>query len=56
MLHDWTRRLDLPRLGTFGVTEADVDRTVANSRGSSMKTNPIELTDTEIADVVRARL
>jgi len=56
LLEDWTRRLDLPRLGTYGVAEADVARIVANSRGSSMKTNPIVLTDEEIAGVVRARL
>jgi alcohol dehydrogenase len=56
LLEDWTHRLDLPRLGAFGVDESDVDRIVANSRGSSMKTNPIELSDTEIADLVRARL
>jgi len=55
-LEEWTRRLDLPRLGAYGVTEMDVERIVANSRGSSMKTNPIELTDAEIAGLVRARL
>jgi alcohol dehydrogenase len=55
-LEDWTRRLRLPRLHTYQVTNADIPRIVANSRGSSMKTNPIELTDTEIADVLRARL
>jgi alcohol dehydrogenase len=36
--------------------EADVDRIVAHGRGSSMKTNPIVLTDAEIACLVRARL
>ncbi len=56
VLEDWTHRLNLPRLGKFGVVEADVDRIVANSRGSSMKTNPIPLTDLEIAGIVRARL
>lgn len=55
-LEDWTRRLHLPRLGEYGVKDADVDRIVANSRGSSMKTNPIILTDAEIAGLVRARL
>ncbi|MBU1663801.1 MAG: iron-containing alcohol dehydrogenase [Gammaproteobacteria bacterium] len=55
LLEDWTRRLGLPRLGTFGVVEADVARIVANSRGSSMKTNPIVLADEEIAGLVRAR-
>ena len=52
----WTERLGLPRLETFGVRESDVERIVANSRGSSMKTNPVELTDGEIAGIVRDRL
>jgi alcohol dehydrogenase class IV len=56
LLEDWTRRLNLPRLGAYGVTEPDVERIVANSRGSSMKTNPIVLSDTEIAGIVRARI
>ncbi len=56
LLDDWTRRLNLPRLGDYGVTEADVARIVANSRGSSMKTNPIVLTDDEIGSIVRSRL
>jgi alcohol dehydrogenase len=55
-LSDWTRRLNLQRLGEYGVTEADIPRIVANSRGSSMKSNPIVLTDAEIAGIVRARL
>jgi alcohol dehydrogenase len=36
--------------------EADVPRVVANSRGSSMKTNPIVLTDAEIEGLLRERL
>jgi alcohol dehydrogenase class IV len=55
-LEDWTWRLKLPRLGEFGIKAADVDRIVANSRGSSMKTNPITLSDAEIAGIVLARL
>lgn len=55
-LNDWTRRLNLQRLGEYGITEADIPRIVANSRGSSMKTNPIVLTDQEIASILRARL
>ena len=55
-LEDWTRRLSLPRLGEYGLTEADIPRIVANSRGSSMKTNPIVLSDTEIAGILRARI
>ena len=56
LLEDWTRRLDLPRLGAYGVAQVDVDCIVVNSRGSSMKTNPIALTDAEIAEIVLARL
>ena len=48
ILQDWTRRLELPRLGHYGVTAADVPRIVAHSRGSSMKTNPLTLTDAEL--------
>ncbi|GAB4175005.1 MAG: iron-containing alcohol dehydrogenase [Rhodocyclaceae bacterium] len=52
----WTRRLALPRLGELGVGEADIGRIVAASRGSSMKTNPVVLSDAEIAAILRARL
>ena len=56
LLHAWTERLQLQRLGHYGVGADDLDRIVAGSRGSSMKTNPMVLTDDEIAAVVRARL
>jgi len=55
-LKDWTERLNLPRLASFGVTETDIARIVANSRGSSMKTNPVVLTDAEIGTIVSRRL
>jgi len=55
-LADWTRRMDLPRLSAYGIGESDIERIVANSRGSSMKTNPIVLSDAEIGALVRARL
>ena len=56
LLDAWTQRLSLPRLSTLGVAASDVARIVANSRGSSMKTNPVVLTDDEIRRVVTARL
>jgi alcohol dehydrogenase len=56
ILHEWTQRLALQRLGTYGVQERHVPKIVANARGSSMKTNPLVLTDAEIAEIVRARL
>jgi alcohol dehydrogenase len=49
-------RLGVPRLSVFGITEASIPALVADSRGSSMKTNPIVLTDDEIAAVLRASL
>ena len=55
-LTDWTERLSLPKLSTYGVQEADIPRIVASSRGGSMKTNPIVLTDAEITGIVRHRL
>ena len=56
ILFDWTRTLQLPTLDHYGVRPSDVPRIVANSRGSSMKTNPIPLDDAEIAAIVTARL
>jgi len=55
-LEAWTRELDLPALARYGVTQADIPRIVANSRGSSMKTNPVRLEDSEIAAILVARL
>jgi len=56
VLHDWSRRLGLPRLGEFGIAGGDFPMIVANSRGSSMQTNPIVLTDAEIQRVLELRL
>ena len=56
ILQDWTARLELPRLGGYGVGAADVPRIVAHSRGSSMKTNPLILSDTELSRLVASRI
>ncbi len=56
ILEAWTRELKLPTLAHFGVTQTDIPRIVAHSRGSSMKTNPIRLDDSEIAAIVAARI
>jgi len=55
-LGELTKELKLPRLSAYGVTEGDLDRVVANCRGSSMKTNPIVLTDEEVRSVLVRRL
>lgn len=49
LLEQWTRRLSLPRLGRYGMTADDIGRVVANCRGGSMQTNPLKLTDDELA-------
>ncbi len=49
-------KLSLPRLGELGVQISDIQRIVGQSRGSSMKTNPIVLTDREIEQVLRFRM
>lgn len=54
LLDDWTRRLAIPRLGELGVGADDVPQLVAESRGSSMRTNPIVLTDAEVAEILVA--
>jgi len=56
LLREWTETLGLQRLGAFGVKLGQVDWIVANARGNSMLTNPILLTDAEIAEIVISRL
>jgi alcohol dehydrogenase class IV len=56
LLRNWTQQLQLPRLSYFGLNQEGLDKVVANSRGSSMKTNPIVLSDEEIKSVLLDRL
>ncbi len=55
-LREWTERLNLPPLSRYGLDSAGIDKVVAHARGSSMKTNPIVLSDGEIRELVEARL
>jgi alcohol dehydrogenase len=56
LLEDWRARLAVPRLSVYGITAAYIPAVVADSRGSSMKTNPILLTDDEIGAILSASL
>ena len=56
LLHLWTEKMHLPTLTELGVKETDFDRIVANCRGSSMKTNPIELSDEQVRSILMARM
>jgi len=55
LLDDWTQRLQLPTLEHYGVKTDDFGHIVAHSRGSSMKTNPVVLTDAEISTILQQR-
>ena len=55
-LTEWTAALRLPRLRAFGIRESDIPAIVADARGSSMRTNPVVLTDEEISGILAATL
>jgi alcohol dehydrogenase class IV len=56
ILAEWSERLGLPRLSGYGISQSDFPLIVSNSRGSSMQTNPIVLTDAEINAILIQRL
>lgn len=56
LLAGWSQRLSLPNLSSFVIVAGDLDRIVAASRGSSMKTNPVVLTDDDIRSILLRRL
>ena len=50
-------RLQVPGLNDFGISEPDFPGIVAKARkASSMKGNPVELTDEELTEILRASL
>lgn len=55
-LRNWVTRLALPRLAEYGISENDFERIIQNARGSSMKSNPIVLSNNEIGAILQARL
>ncbi len=56
LLADWTCQLKLEGLGSYGLGLDGIAHVVAHCRGSSMKTNPIILSDEELAGLLQARL
>ena len=51
-LANWTQKLNLPRLGDFGITRDDYPRIIDNISPSSMKTNPLVLEKNEIRELL----
>lgn len=56
ILRTWTDKLALPKLRVLGMQATDLDKVVSHSRGSSMKTNPIDLTALELRELLERRL
>ena len=56
ILADWSKDMGLQPLSAYGVSEADIPRLVANISPSSMKTNPILLTQAEKEQLIRSGL
>ena len=52
-LAEWTGRLDIPRLGEFGVSDGDIDRIVA---ATGAKNNPGELDEGSVRRILAERL
>lgn len=55
-LHDMVRALGVPGLSTFAMTAAHIPLIVADSPGSSMRTNPIALSDEELTAILEQAL
>jgi len=56
LLQQWTYDLQLEKLSKYGLKSSALDHVVEHSRGSSMKTNPIVLTDEEIKAILIERM
>jgi len=50
------KHLGVPALASYGVKEDELPAIIAGSRAGSMKFNPIELTDAELDEILRATL
>ncbi|MBL6929232.1 MAG: iron-containing alcohol dehydrogenase [Rhodospirillales bacterium] len=56
MLDEWTERMEIARLGEFGMTGDDVGKVVTASNPGGMKSNPLILTSEEVTELVERRL
>jgi alcohol dehydrogenase len=55
-LRTMVRALEVPGLSAFGMTADDIAPVVADSPGSSMRTNPVPLTEAGLARILEAAL
>ncbi len=52
-IHQYTETLEIPALGAYGVTEADLDRIV---KGSGNKNNPVAFSPNKIREILAQRI
>jgi alcohol dehydrogenase class IV len=55
-LRDWVARLAVPGLSSFGMGQQHIPAVVADSPGSSMRTNPVALSDAELTGILEVAL
>ena len=55
-LREWVVRLEVPGLSSFGMGQEHIAAVVADSPGSSMKTNPVSLMDAELTSILERAL
>jgi len=56
LLQAWTSRFDMPLLSAYGVRDRDITRLIAHASPGSIHTNPVALSHTEIASLIKTRL
>jgi alcohol dehydrogenase len=56
MLRDLVAELGIPPLSAYGMTSGDIAAVVADSPGSSMRTNPVAPSDDELAGILERAL
>ena len=56
LLQEWTHIFTMPALSDYGMLEADIEKVIRHASSGSMQANPIRLTDTEVAGLIRSRL
>jgi alcohol dehydrogenase class IV len=55
-LREWVTRLEVPGLAAFGMGPQHIPAIVADSPGSSMRTNPVALSDADLTDILERAL
>jgi alcohol dehydrogenase len=56
LLRAWTAEFEMPRLSDYGVSAADIPKLITHASPGSMKTNPVALSDDDVAALIRSRL